>query len=178
MSKFLAGGGRTHQITPPPPHSRFSSREKPDLYSSLRCFLISRQLIYHTMFVILDIKFRFAYIKWNMCQNTVKFQNITNLVDKICTDIRTFTEYYLLNWVLASMCSCSQKSWILFTMSTYRAVVHSFQKLILTAMTLLLVLKVFFRLCAWQVWFYLTLSKLNPSFNFHKEDLVLSRIIR
>ena len=36
----------------------------------------------------------------------------------------------------------------------------------------------FFDLRAWQVWFHLILSKLNPRFNFHKEDLVLSRIIR
>ena len=89
-----------------------------------------------------------------------------------------FTGYYLLNCALASACSCSQKSWILFTVSTSRAFVHSFQNLIWTAMTLLFTATSFFCLCAWQVWFYLMLSKLNPSFNFHKEDLFFSRIIR
>ena len=43
------------------------------------------------MFVILDIKFRVANIKWNLCQNTVKLQNMTSLVDKICTNIQTST---------------------------------------------------------------------------------------
>ena len=38
------------------------------------------------MFVILDIKFRVANIKWNLCQNTAEFQNMTSLVDKICTN--------------------------------------------------------------------------------------------
>ena len=80
------------------------------------------------MFVILDIKFRVANIKCNLCQNTVKFQNMTSLVDKICTNIQTSTGYYLR--VLASVCSCSQMSWILFTVSTYRAVVHGFENLI------------------------------------------------
>ena len=97
-------------------------RENPDLHSSLRFFLFQGNL--YTMFVILDIKFRVANIKWNLCQNTVKFQNMTSLVDKICTNIQTSTGYYLLNWVLASVCSCSQKSWILFTLSTCRAVVQ------------------------------------------------------
>ena len=49
------------------------------------------------MFVILDIKFRVANIKWNLCQNTVNFQNTTSPVDKICTNIQTSTGYYLLN---------------------------------------------------------------------------------
>ena len=58
------------------------------------------------MFVILDILFRAANIKWNLCQNTVKFQNMTSLVDKICinslvenvcTNIQTSAGYYLLN---------------------------------------------------------------------------------
>ena len=49
------------------------------------------------MFVILDIKFCVANIKWKLCQNTVKFQNMTSLVDKICTNIQTSTGYYLLN---------------------------------------------------------------------------------
>ena len=39
------------------------------------------------MFVILDIKFHFANIKWDLCQNTVKFQNMTSFVDNICTNI-------------------------------------------------------------------------------------------
>ena len=60
------------------------------------------------MFVILDFKFCIANIKWNLCQNTVKFQNMTSLVDKVCTNIQTSTGYYLLNSVLASVCSCSQ----------------------------------------------------------------------
>ena len=76
------------------------------------------------MFVILDIKFRVANIKWNLCQNTAEFQNMTSLVDKICTNglvekictnMQTSTGYYLLNWVLASACNCSQKSWISFS---------------------------------------------------------------
>ena len=82
------------------------------------------------MFVILDITFRVANITWNLWQNTVEFQNMTNLADKICTNIQTSTGYYLLNLVLSSVCSCSQKSWILFTMPRSRAVVHSFQNLI------------------------------------------------
>ena len=89
------------------------------------------------MFVILGIKFRFANIKRDLCQNTVKFQNMTCLVDQIYTNIQTFTGYFLLNWVLASIRSCSQKSWILFIVSMCRAVVYSFQNLICTAMTLL-----------------------------------------
>ena len=96
------------------------------------------------MFVILDIKFRVANIKWNLCQNTVKLQNMTSLVDKICTNIQTSTGYYLLNWVLASVCSCSQKSSILFTLSTCRAFVHSLQNLIWTKMTLLFTTTSFF----------------------------------
>ena len=43
------------------------------------------------MFVILDIKFRVANIKCNLCQN------MTILVDKICTNIQTSMGYYLLN---------------------------------------------------------------------------------
>ena len=48
------------------------------------------------LFVILDIKFLFANIKWDLCQNNVNFQNMTSLVDKICTIIQTFLAYYLL----------------------------------------------------------------------------------
>ena len=44
-------------------------------------------------FVILNIKFRFANIKWSMYQNTVKFQIMTSLVDKIYTNRQTSTEY-------------------------------------------------------------------------------------
>ena len=47
------------------------------------------------MFVILDIKFCFADIKWDLSQNNVKFQNMTSLADKICTNIQTFAGYYL-----------------------------------------------------------------------------------
>ena len=49
------------------------------------------------MFVILDIKFRVTNIKWNLCQNTVKSQNMNSLVDNVCTNIQTSTGYYLLN---------------------------------------------------------------------------------
>ena len=35
------------------------------------------------MFVTLDVKFRFPNIKCNLCQNTVKFQTKTSLLDKI-----------------------------------------------------------------------------------------------
>ena len=45
------------------------------------------------MFLILDIKLRVANIKWNMCQNTVKFQSMSSFVDKICTNIQTSTGY-------------------------------------------------------------------------------------
>ena len=38
---------------------------------------------------MLDIKLRFANIKWDLCQSTVKFQNMTTLVDKIYTNIQT-----------------------------------------------------------------------------------------
>ena len=132
------------------------SREKPDLYSSLRFFLFQGNL--YTMFLILDIKFCDANIKWNLCQNTVKFQNMTSLVDKICTNIQTSMGYYHLNWVLASACSCSQKWWILLSVSTCRAVVHSFQNIIWTAMTLLFTAASFFA-CVYgrynTIWYYL-----------------------
>ena len=80
------------------------------------------------MFVILDITFRVANITWNLWQNTVEFQNMTSLADKICTNIQTSTGYYLLNLVLSSV--CIYVSWILFTVPRSRAVVHSFQNLI------------------------------------------------
>ena len=89
------------------------SRENSYLHSSLRCFWFQGNL--YTIFVILDIKFRVTNIEWNLL---------------------IYTWYYLLNWALASVCSCSQTSWILFTVSTCRAVVHSFQNIIWTAMTL------------------------------------------
>ena len=89
------------------------SRENSYLHSSLRCFWFQGNL--YTIFVILDIKFRVTNIEWNLL---------------------IYTWYYLLNWALTSVCSCSQKSWILFTVSTCRAVVHSFQNIIWTAMTL------------------------------------------
>ena len=131
------------------------------------------------MFVILDIKFGVANIKWNLCQNTVKFQNMTNLVGKICSNIQTSKGYYLLHWVLASVCSCSQKSWILFIVSTCRAVrAGQFSETYMNDNDFAAYCHKFFCLCAWQVWFYLMLSKLNPSFNVHKEHLVLSRIIK
>ena len=101
MTKFFSGGGRTPP--PPPIHSHSPSRGNFDLHSSLKFFLISRQLVYHVF--ILDIKFRFANIKWDLYQNNV---NMTNPVDKICANIQTSSGYYLLNWVLASMCSCGQ----------------------------------------------------------------------
>ena len=120
-----------------------SSKENPNLRSSLRFLWFQGNL--YTMFIILDIKFYFANIKWNLCQSTVKFQNITSLLDKTCTNIQTSKGYYLLNWVLASLCSCRQKSWILlFTVSRCRAVVHSFQNFIWTAMTLLFTTTSFF----------------------------------
>ena len=82
----------------------------------------------------------------------------------------------VLNWVLASMCSCSQKSWILFAVSTCRTVVHSFQNLIWTAMTLLFTATSFFSLvCTAVLWYYLILTQLNPIFSFHQEDLLFSR---
>ena len=56
---------------------------------------------------MLDIKFRVASI-----------------------NLLIFTGYYLLNCALTIVCSCSQKSWILLTVSTSRAFVHSFQNLI------------------------------------------------
>ena len=46
---------------------------------------------------MLDIKLRFANIKWDLCQSTVKFQNMTTLIDEICTNIQTSMGYYLLN---------------------------------------------------------------------------------
>ena len=139
------GGGLPH-----PP-----SRENSDTHSNLRFYF---QGNLYTIFVILDIKFHFANIKWVMCQNTVKFQNMTSLVDKICTNIQIYTGYYILNGVLASMCSCSQKSWILFTVSTCRAVVHSFQNLVLTAISLLFTGTIFFTCVHGRLdtnWYYL-----------------------
>ena len=49
------------------------------------------------MFAMLDIKFRVANIEWNLRLNTVKFQNMINLVDKIFIYIPISTGYYLLN---------------------------------------------------------------------------------
>ena len=49
------------------------------------------------MFIILDIKFHVVNIKWNLCQNTVKFQIMTSLVEKTCSNIQTLTGYYILN---------------------------------------------------------------------------------
>ena len=63
-------------------------------------------------------------------ENLIKFRVAS-------VNLLIFTGYYLLNCALASACSCIQKSWILFTVSTSRAFVHSFQNLIWTAMTLL-----------------------------------------
>ena len=54
------------------------------------------------MFVILDIKFGVTNTKWNLCQNTVKVQNMTSLVDKMCTNIQTSTK---LSFKL-STCKC------------------------------------------------------------------------
>ena len=81
------------------------------------------------------------------------------------------------NSVLASVCSCSQKSWILFTLSTCRAVLQ-YSESYMNSNDFAVYCHKFFCLCAWQVRLYLMLSKLNPRFNFHKEDLVSSRIIR
>ena len=53
--------------------------------------------------------------------------NMTSIVNKICTNIQTSMGCYLLKSVLASMCTCSQKSWILFTVPTCKLVVHSFK---------------------------------------------------
>ena len=71
MSKFLAGGERIHPTTPP--HLPSPIRENPDPHSSLRYFQFQGNL--YTMFVILDISFRVANIKQNLCQNTVKFRD-------------------------------------------------------------------------------------------------------
>ena len=70
--------------------------------------------------------------------------NMTSIVNKICTNIQTSMGCYLLKSVLASMCSCSQKSWILFTVPTFMLVVHSFQNYISTARTLLFTATSFF----------------------------------
>ena len=67
----------------------------------------------------------------------IKFQNMTSLVDKICANKQT-SAGYLLNWVLASTCSFSRKSWILFTVSVCTAAVDSFQSPIWKAVILLL----------------------------------------
>ena len=124
MNRLLAGGERTLPHSPHPhshPPSSSTSRENLDLHSCLRCFQFQDNL--YIMFVILDIKFLVANIKWNLLIST---------------------GYYLLNWALESVCSCSEKSWILFTVSTCTAVVHSFQNLIWTATTLLFTATRFF----------------------------------
>ena len=151
MSKFLAGEGRGWRRNPPPTfHHHFLSRGNPDLYSSLRFFkyffLISR--IPYTMLVMLDIKLRFANIKWDLCQSTVKFQNMPTLVDKIYTNIQTSMGYYLLNWVLASMCSCSQKSSILFSACVKGSRVQ-FSKSYMNSNDFAVYCLKFFHLCAW-----------------------------
>ena len=51
------------------------------------------------MFVTLDVKFRFPNIKCNLCQNTVKFQTKTSLLDKI------FKKYQLSQFHLSSKLS-------------------------------------------------------------------------
>ena len=129
------------------------------------------------MFLILDIKLHFANIKWDLCQHSVMFQNMTSPVDKICANILTSMGYFLLNWVLASMCSCIQKSIMLFSVYVQgrRA---QFSKSYMNSNDFAVYCHQFFCLCAWQIWYYLILSKLNLSFNFRKEDLVLSRIVR
>ena len=112
------------------------------------------------MFIILDIKFHVVNIKWNLCQNTVKFQIMTSLVEKTCSNIQTLTGYYILNWVLVSVCSCSQKS-ILFDgyySMCLCAVGHSFQNLIWTALTLLFTATSFFACVHGRydsIWYYL-----------------------
>ena len=68
----------------------------------------------------------------------------TSLVNKTCTNMQTSMGCYLLKSVLASMCSCSQKSWILFTVPTCKLVVHSFQNCISTARSLLFTATRFF----------------------------------
>ena len=116
------------------------SRENPDLHSTLRCFWFQGNL--YTMFVILDIKFRIANINSNLLISTM---------------------YYLLNWANATVCSCSQKSWILLTVS-----VSLFSESYMNSNDFAVYCHKVFYFCAWQVWFYLMLSRLNPSLNFHK----------
>ena len=62
---------------------------------------------------------------------------MTNLVDKISKNIQTSMGYYLLNRVLASMLAVV-KIHEYYSVSTCRAIVHSFQNTIWTGMTLLL----------------------------------------
>ena len=79
ISKFLYGGRGLPPLFPV---------EKGLMSTLVWDFFLFQGNLY-TMLVILDIKFRVANIKWNLCQNTVKFQNMTSLVGKICTNIQT-----------------------------------------------------------------------------------------
>ena len=101
----------------------------------------------YAAFVKLDNKFLLANIKWDLCQNTIKFQNMTSLVERICTNRQDSLGYYLLNWVLASMYSCSRKLWILLRVSTCREAVHSFQNPIWMVVTLLFIVASFSLVC-------------------------------
>ena len=47
------------------------------------------------MLVLLDIKFRVSNIKWNLCQNTVKSQNMASLLVKMYTNIALQTKFVL-----------------------------------------------------------------------------------
>ena len=148
------------------------------LYSSLRFFkyiFFNFKAFYIQCFILDIIKFHHANIEWDLCQNTAKFQNMTSLVDKICTNRQTSTGLYLLNWVLASM-----YGWV-ESHGYYSLYLHAGQlctKPYMNSSDFAVYCHKFSCLCVWQVWYYLILSKLNPSFSFHKEHLVLPRIIR
>ena len=148
------------------------------LYSSLRFFkyfFFNFKASYIQCFILDIIKFHLANIEWDLYQNTAKFQNMTSLVDKICTNRQTSTGLYLLNWVLASM-----YGWV-ESHGYYSLYLHAGQlrtKPYMNSSDFAVYCHKFSCLCVWQVWYYLILSKLNPSFSFHKEHLVLPRIIR
>ena len=107
--QILAGGGSNP--TPSPP-----SKENPDLHSSLRFFKYFFSFkATHIPCLSYQVLSFILLISNGACAKALKFQNMTSLVEKICINMETSMGYYLLNRVLASMCSCSEKSWISFS---------------------------------------------------------------
>ena len=97
-------------------HTIPPSKENPDLHSSLRFFKYFFSFkATHIPCLSYQVLSFILLISNGACAKALKFQNMTSLVEKICINMETSMGYYLLNRVLASMCSCSEKSWISFS---------------------------------------------------------------